>query len=670
MYNKIVNPVTKKKVSIYSKSGIKILKKYLKYYNLYGGATLAPRKDASHKGDIHKDDIHTDGTVKLQNIDLNCNDIIDSEIGKGAAKIVYKTKNCDNAIWETHNISPTKCQNSVVKKSKSRNPKHIQAIKSELDFENKLFPNELYLAGTCNDDGNKYIISKKYTRDLYSLLFYWFTIFATIEKISNTDIHRFSEFNLFYPNPNPNPKNPENPKYIIYRSFVNCIKKLLSDLKSMHDKNLIHLDIKPHNILVNTNIKNKYEIVDSRLTDYDVSINLIDPLYNNHHKLTKGTVPYMFLAQKYKYSETRAMYYKAQLVEFYKVNDPDKLASGMEGINTVISRFHNNKSLDNMVTLLEERYPGSKFDISGVNTNIYKFGPRNDIYSLGVNLYLILIVPFYRILGNKMYKLLDEFYPSNTIETRLNSLIGIGPGKITVEDYIILNNTLMSELHEKFIEISRNANKIENLNDSSIYFFKNCINMHKNTRFATYIKTIPEKKRITNTFESKKNEEVKLDLSRIALIEAEIKSIQAKIEETEETEDNSKLTLVISDLNSQITVIKTQLVNSITIKQTNLNKELKALSGGYTIPITDEKLTTIIELLGINFGKISKYSPIIYKRLNLNNNREDPLYLHKINLRILLYKMLAFPIFNSDNLVDNRYETIQQIIDDGRVGRM
>jgi len=194
--------------------------------------------------------------------------------------------------------------------------------------------------------------------------------------------------------------------------------------------------------------------------------------------------------------------------------------------------------------------------------------------------------------------------------------------------------------------------------------------MHKNTRFATYFKTIPEKKRIVNIFTSKKDEEFRRDVSKIDLIEAEIKSIEIKIKETTETEDNSKLTLVISDLNSQITVIKTQLVNSITIKQTNLNKELKALSGGYTIPITDEKLTTIIELLGINFGKISTYSPIIYKRLNLDNNIEDPLYLHKINLRILLYKMLAFPIFNSDNSVDNRYETIQQIIDDGKVGSM
>ena len=188
------------------------------------------------------------GSVPL----ISCKNKTKEEISSGGTKKVYNL-NCDDAVWrnETNTFDGwfTKkvCRNSVIALSdfwdtKKKPPRFRNSKKSAWEKETAIQQGinspVIYKFGTCDDDPYKnYKIEEKFSGDLYR----WLRVNTLLPKV-----HKSEELVI---------------------NIKNQFRKVLHQVKFLHDMNKGHLDIKPENILIKIN--NSGTVIDMTLTDYE-----------------------------------------------------------------------------------------------------------------------------------------------------------------------------------------------------------------------------------------------------------------------------------------------------------------------------------------------------------------------------------------------------------------
>uniref|UniRef100_A0A6C0IVF4 Protein kinase domain-containing protein n=1 Tax=viral metagenome TaxID=1070528 RepID=A0A6C0IVF4_9ZZZZ len=267
MYDKIIHPITKKKIDINTKKGFNLLNSYIFY--LKGGSSSENDAFFDLIANFQSDEtrmldqratapqnVHSIQKVlkpKITkpinyNVNLNkCHDKTSKLLGTGNYKSAYKT-NCDTSLWKpesefSESFTQEDCNNSAILLTQEKDKEFFK----EIDIQKKFKNPKIYRYGKCLDDRKRnYKIEDLYDSDLFTWL------------EENMD----DNLNIFLEEQKP-----------LLNNFKEKFMTVLEQVKHLHQENLAHLDIKPENIMIKYNKSNNL-INKMALSDYGLVKNV------------------------------------------------------------------------------------------------------------------------------------------------------------------------------------------------------------------------------------------------------------------------------------------------------------------------------------------------------------------------------------------------------------
>ena len=266
LYNTIINPKNMEKVSIYSKTGKEILQNFIQF---------------SKGGNIF-------------NKDIDCSKIISllPSPKTGTFKSTYKPE-CNSEYFK----KDPDCKDKVVVLSVNEPNR-----KREIKLQRKLNGPKIYKYGKCKRKLNVQVNGKRRNLEFYK-----------IEEKFEMDL-------LDYINKYSDVLDPLILRDETETQAKKALKKLLTSVRdNLHKKNLAHYDIKPANILVNTN-NNTAEILNMKVIDFGfVNRKMLSCIEN----YCPGGTP-IYAEPIFNLNNMFSKYLKKEPYEFNKYNSPDK----------------------------------------------------------------------------------------------------------------------------------------------------------------------------------------------------------------------------------------------------------------------------------------------------------------------------------------------------------